>query len=113
MPALITIEEADGHLRLDLANDGASPVNYDDDRLPDLLLKMGLATGIVVDYLKAADHGWTADDVPDPIKAAILLVLGALYDDSAKAEMLTGLANGDLRNPVVALLYRRRDPAIA
>lgn len=113
MTALITVEEANGALRLDLSNDGSSPVTYDDDRLPDLLLKMDLATGIIVDYIKKPDHGWDTATVPAPVKTAILLALESLFDDSAKAEMLSGLANGDLKNPIVALLCRQRDPAIA
>jgi len=40
-------------------------------------------------------------------------VIKSLYDDSAKAAMLAGLAGGDLANPVVGLLYRLRDPTLA
>lgn len=102
MVALVSLAEAKKHLRVE---------HQDDDA--DIYMKAEQATEIVVDYLKKPDHGWTHADVPFRVNAAILLVLTALYDDRDKAEMLRGLADGDRGNPVVGLLYRMRDPAIA
>ncbi len=116
MSALITVEQANDHLRLDLETDGSSPPAFDDIRLPDLQLKMDQATDIVLDYLKVGQDSpplWDTETVPGRISAAILLVLQSLYDDSAAGAMLSGLAGGDLKNPVVCLLYRSRDPALA
>ena len=72
MTDLVSVDEANGHLRLDLETDGGSPVAYTDERLPDLQLKITLASGIVVDYLKTADTGWDAETVPAPVKVAVL-----------------------------------------
>ena len=124
MATLITVAQADAHLRLDLENDGASPPTYTDERLPDLELKMDQAEAIVLDYLKVdADvlDGsppnysvgspilWTARDVK-VIGSAILLVLSALYDDEIERTL------GDYMKAdgvISLLLMRLRDPAIA
>lgn len=112
MAALVTIEQVDLGLRLDLVKSGTPPV-YDDPRLPDIHLKMAQATDIVVDYIKKPDHEWTVQTVPGQVSAAILLVIASLFDDFRAAEMLAGLSGGDLKNPVVALLHRMRDPSLA
>lgn len=114
--SLITVAQANAHLRLDLQSDGNSPPAFDDPRLPELQDKMEQATDTVLDYLKvdqASPPKWDEDSVPPRVRAAILIVLKSLYDDRDAGEMLAALANGDLRNPVVALLYRLRDPAMA
>jgi hypothetical protein len=114
--SLITVAQANDHLRLDLENDGSSPPNFDDPRVPELQLKMDEATDAVLDYLKVGQDSpplWDDETVPPRVRAAILLVLTSLYDDRAAGEMLAGLSGGDLKNPVVALLYRLRDPAMA
>lgn len=108
---LVTVEQVDLALQLDLETAG-SPIEFTDIRLPDILLKIEQATDIVIDYLKVPDHAWTAENVPGQVSAAILLVIGALLDDD-KAELITGLSGGDLKNPVVALLHRSRDPSMA
>lgn len=117
MTALITIQQANDHLRLDLEGDGSSPESFDSDiRTAEVKLKMEQATDVVLDYLKVGQDSpplWDEDTVPPRVRAAILLVLTSLYDDKAAGEMLTGLAGNDLANPVVALLYRLRDPALA
>lgn len=110
---LITEEEAIGHLRLDLVTDGNSPATIIDEDYPTLQMKMEQAEDIVLDYLKTSleSGGWDEVTVPPRIKAAILLVLSALWDDrEGKGD------NGDyLRDdgPVAQLLRRSRDPAIA
>jgi hypothetical protein len=113
--SLITIEQANDHLRLDLESDGNSPEDFSgDERTPEVLRKMDEATDAVLDYLKKQpDPPWTVDTVPPRVRAATLIVLTALYDDKAAGEMLKALAGGELNNPAVALLYRLRDPAIA
>lgn len=115
MVALVTVEQVDNALRLNLANDLGDPSGDDADtsRLDDITLKITQATDIVLDYLKKGDDEWTVDTVPGRVSAAIILVIGSLYDDGAKAELLQGLAGGDLANPVVAILYRLRDPTLA
>jgi len=115
MTPLVTIEQVDLALRLDLQKTtaGTPPVTtYTDERKPDIEWKMAQATEIVIDYLKAPDHEWTVSDVPGPVSAAIILVIRALLDGE-EAELLSGLAKGDTATPVVALLMRLRDPALA
>jgi hypothetical protein len=116
MAVLITVAQADAHLRLDLEDD--------DDRLPDLELKMLQAESIVMDYLKAdADvlEGsppaystssppiWTDRDVA-VIQAAILLVLSAIYDDEIERTLGDYLAPDGV---IARLLARLRDPTLA
>jgi hypothetical protein len=95
MPDLVTIAQANAHLRLDLAHDGGSPLQFTDDRVPDLELKIEQAQSIVIDYLGApadvldgsppayatsSPPLWSARDIK-VIQSAILLVLSALFDD--------------------------------
>lgn len=102
MVALVTLEQVKSSLRVDFI-----------DSDTDLALKIEQATDAVVDYIKKPDHGWTVETVPGRVSAAIILVVKSLFDDSEKAELLSALAGGELKNPVVSLLYRLRDPALA
>lgn len=116
--SLVTVEQVNNALHLDLDAEIAADESDDDAdtaRLDDVELKIAQATDAVLDYLKIEEEyvTWTTDTVPGRVSAAIILIVKSLYDDSGKAEMLSGLANGDLTNPVVALLYRLRDPALA
>lgn len=93
MAALVTLAEAKSHLRV---------LNSDQDT--DIGMKAEAASDIVTDYIKRPDHEWTDADAPALIKAAILLVLGDLFNDREGA----GLSEG-----VKAILHRYRDPALA
>lgn len=112
MAALVTIEQVDMALRLDLVKTG-SPETYVDERIPDVEMKIEEATDIALNYIKKPLDHWTMGDVPKGVQAAILLIITSLFDDFQQAEMLKGLSGGDLNNPIVALLYRHRDPALA
>lgn len=115
MTPLVTIEQVDLALKLDLQKTtaGTPPVTtYTDERKPDIEWKMAQATEIVIDYLKKPDHEWTTSDVPGQVSAAIILVIRALLDGE-EADLLSALANSDPSSPVVALLMRLRDPALA
>lgn len=109
--ALITVEQAEAHLRLDLARSGGSPDAITDERLPDLEMKIDAASAIVLDYLKYGDSPeWTPHTVPKHIAAAALLVLSALWEDRE------GTGIGDYLKPdgaIANLLRRSRDPALA
>jgi hypothetical protein len=99
MAALVTLEEARRHLRL-------TPSNMEDaDVAADVAGKAEAATDIVIDYIKKPAHGWTHDTAPWRAKAAILLVLGALFDDREGGDPLS--------EAVKSLLHRLRDPALA
>lgn len=115
MGALVTVEQVNNALRLNLELDAGDPSAGDGDtsRLDDIELKIVQAEAIVVDYIKRPDHGWTVETVPGQVSAAVMLVIKSLYDDSGAVELLKGLASGDLANPIVGLLYRLRDPALA
>ena len=124
MATLVTIAQADAHLRLDLENDGASPPTYTDDRLPDLELKIDAAEAIVLDYLKAEDDvldgsppGYAIGSPPlwvdrdlKVIRSAILLILSALWDDAPERTVADYMKQG---GTVDLLLARLRDPAMA
>lgn len=118
-PTLVTVAQVNRALRLDLEGDLGDNPSADDgdtDRLEDIEAKIDEATDIVLDYLKmdAAYVEWTADTVPGRVGAAIIMVVDCLLDDTPeKQQMLAGLSGGDRNNPIVALLYRLRDPAMA
>lgn len=103
--ALVTLQQVNLALRLDLV-DG-------DERVPDIELKIKQAEDAVIGYLNKPDHGWDETTVPGSVSAAVMLVIKSLLDKAGSAEMLSGLGTGDPKNPVVALLYRLRTPAIA
>jgi hypothetical protein len=96
---LVTLTQAKDHLR-------ASGFTDDDSMI---LLKAEEASDIIVDFIKKPNHGWTDRTVPGHVRAAVLLVLGNLYgqrgDDPDGANPLT--------DPVMALVWRDRDPAMA
>lgn len=112
MADLVTVDQVNDALRLDLVKTTGSPIEYDDWRLPDVQEKISQASDAVLDYLKTPDSTWTPETAPPRVRAAVILLIGSLLDDT-KADLLTGLAGGDLKNPVVALLYRSRDPSLA
>lgn len=115
---LITEEEAIGHLRIDLVTDGNSPATIIDSDYPVLQAKMAQAEDIILDYLKIPlasgggwGHGWDDTTVPPRIKASILLVLSALWDDrEGKGDQGDYLKDD---GPIAQLLRRSRDPALA
>lgn len=99
MAALVTEDEARRHLRL-------TESNMDDaDMAADVVMKTEAATEIVIDYIKRPDHEWTDADAPFLIKAAIMLVLGALFDNREGGDPIS--------EAVKSLLHRYRDPALA
>lgn len=109
---LITVEQACGHLHVDLLTDGASPPAIIDERYPDLLLKMAAAEAFVLSYVKDVPTNWTLEGVPEEARAAILLTLGELWDPTrANTGMIAGGIVDD--SPVANLLRRLRDPAYA
>lgn len=115
MVALVTVEQVNNALRLDLDLGDPPAGDGDADRIADIESKIEQATDIVLDYLKMApDDVWTIETVPPRVSAAIIIVVRCLLDDSEDSlAMLSGLSGADLSNPIVALLYRLRDPAIA
>jgi hypothetical protein len=98
MTSLVTTDEARRHLRLTESN------MEDEDIAADVADKMVQATGIVVDFLKQPEHEWTAETVPATIKAAILIVLGRIYEDREDASIPENVKD---------MLWRNRDPALA
>lgn len=116
MTALVTVAQVDAALRLNLEADLGDPSGDggDDARLQDIELKILQASDIVLDYVTHPDKGtWTAETAPGRVTAAVILVVKCLFDDAGEARLLAGLSGGDLNNPLVALLYRLRDPVLA
>lgn len=112
MPAAyITDEEAIGHLRISLVTDGNSPETIIDSDYPLLQMKIIQAEDIVIGYLKHIDTGWDEENIPPRIKAAMLMVLSALWDDREGQEDAGDYLKED--GPVARLLRRDRDPALA
>lgn len=112
--ALVTVAQVNQALRLGL-NLEAGPGN---ERYDDVVMKLNQAEDICLDYITVPEKaGWTAENVPGRVQAAIILTVRALLDDSEdSAAWLSGIGNGmtnDVRNPITALLRRLRDPAVA
>lgn len=113
---LITIDEANDQLRLDLESDGSSPPDYSDDiRFPEVERMMAAATGAVEDYIASyiirAAPAWNAETVPSPIKHATLMVLAWFWEHRGDEEKVN--SEGYLSFTVKALLHRYRDPVCA
>jgi hypothetical protein len=111
MPALVTLEDVKSALRID---------TEDDDFI--LTAYVAAASAAVIGYLKEQadaildlDSGGdltSGSDVPADIQVATIMLVGHFYrepdGDTEKA-----FEYGYLPKPVVSLLYRYRDPAIA
>jgi len=98
--ALVTLATAKAHLRITGTTDDA-----------DVQLKLDQAEAIILDYLaERADPLWVSPEtVPKEVVAAILLMLGRLYEHRGDLEE----ADEDLWMAIERLLMRRRDSAIA
>lgn len=115
--ALITLSEANDHLRLNLEVVEASPLTFEDDRIPALELKIAAAEAAVLNYLKVAADDPDATSPPlwgtrdrDLVRSAVLLALSALWDDAPERTI------GDYMKPdgaICLLLARLRDPTLA
>lgn len=107
MVELVTVEQINIALRLSLADD--------DERLPDVELRLAQSQSAVLRYLKAqTDPDWTAETAPFEVSAAIILGVKSLMDEE-KSDMLARLSTGipGPDNPIGSLLYPLRDPALA
>jgi uncharacterized phage protein (predicted DNA packaging) len=112
MAALLTLDVAKQHLRVDHTDDDA-----------DITRKIDQASEIVLDYIKRSGPrptdaepeppDWDEATVPPGIAAAVGLMLEELYDDRAAGGASNEVAMGYLPVKVTAILHRYRDPAIA
>lgn len=89
----------------------------DEEDAPNVDLKIAQAQDIVLDYIQPKPNpAWTAETVPPRVTAAIILIIGYLYDDSPEAqEAIAGLSGeiGSKPSPLVGLLKRLRTPTLA
>lgn len=117
--ALVTVEQVNNALRLDLETDIGDPSSGagDTSRLDDIELKIKQAEGIVLAFVQPApDPAWTPETVPGGVSAAIIIAVRCLLDDTEESmAMLSGLSgtSPDPRNPIAALLWRHRTPSLA
>lgn len=119
--SLVTVEEVNNALRLDLGSEVGGDLSgdggEDTSRLDDIELKIAQAEAIVLGFVQPApDPAWTHENVPKEVSAAIILVVGYLYDNTdAGREALAALSgeNPNAYSPVKGLLWRRRTPSLA
>ena len=98
---LVSLEQAKGHLRI------TTPDGHPDDE--DIQLKLDQAEAIIRDYIKKADDpAWTAETAPPMIGAAILLMLGELYEHRGDLQE----NNADLWRSIDLMLAHYNTPAI-
>lgn len=84
---LVTLETAKAHLRvIGDAHDG------------DIELKIRAASRIVIDHLDLDPFPWTEENLPESVRAAVLLVLGALFENREGGDPL-GVAAVNLLTP--------------
>lgn len=87
-------------------------IDHDDDDTA-LQAYVDASSSAVIRYLKsAADPTWTEETAPATVRIAITIAVQALYEPEQR-DLLAGLGSGDPKNPLVALLYAMRDPALA
>ena len=87
-------------------------IDHSDD---DVVLQayIDASSSAVIRYLKSsADPAWTEETAPATVRIAITIAVQALYEPEQR-DLLAGLGSGDPKNPLVALLYAMRDPALA
>lgn len=108
---VVEIDEINAALRLDLQNDGGSPVVWTDERMPDVERTLADAEDIVRAFLKIDATAWPPDEVPDRFKRAIILAFKALFDD--ETDWISGLQVSPPSGPIAALLRFDRVPTLA
>lgn len=108
---VVSIEEINAALRLDLETDGGSPAAFTDARLPDVERTLADAEDIVRMYLKVEATDWPPDEVPDRFKRAIILTFKALFDD--EPDWISGLHATPAEGPIASLLRFDRVPTLA
>lgn len=117
MADLVTLEEVNNALRLDLQIIGDPSVDDPGEleRIADIEAKISQASDIVLDYVTHAEKDyWDETTAPDRAKAATIMVVRCLLDDTEESmAMLGGLRSGTADNPIVGLLYRLRDPVLS
>lgn len=101
MSALVTLEDLDFQLRLDLSR--ASNGSINDPLAPKYEAIADRATAIVLRHVKRSDEPWEIAETPDEVKAAILIVARNLWDEHDEP----------LSPAVVRLLTPFRDPTLA
>jgi len=115
--ALVTLKQVNDALRLDLQ--GTAPDYEDDERTPDVELKIQQAEDIVLDFIQPKpETPWTESTVPGRVTGAIIMAVKCLLDDTEESmAMLSGLAGtagaDNPKNPIAALLWRLRKPSLA
>ncbi len=79
--------------------------------------KLDQAEDIVLDYIGLSTPEWDETNVPPRVQAAILYVLGDLWehrgDDDTQQAFFNRIADGELHPRITALLYRMKDFPIA
>ncbi|MCW5722142.1 MAG: hypothetical protein KIS86_13460 [Devosia sp.] len=119
--SLVTVEEINNALRLDLEadiGDGSGGDGGDTSRLDDIEMKLRQAEAIVLGFIQPLpETSWTHETVPGEVSAAIIIAVRCLLDDTdeslAMLSGLSGVTGFDARNPIVGLLMRRRTPSLA
>ena len=115
---LVTVDEVNAALRL-FDGTGDSPDVPPDDLEVWIELLITAASRAILAYLKSGAEDFSdtgglpiPEEVPENVKAATIMLVGYIYrepdGDEAKA-----FSQGNLPWPVTALVYQRRDPALA
>lgn len=108
---VVSIDEVNAALRLDLQNDGGSPVDWTDERMLDVERTLADAEDIVRMFLKVEATDWPPDEVPDRYKRAIILAFKALFDD--EPDWISALQDSPPSGPIASLLRFDRVPTLA
>ncbi len=105
---LVSLTQAKEHLRI-FHSEEDGPIQD----------KLDAAEDAVMDYIGLANASptWDSENVPPSMQAAVLLVLGDLWehrgDDDQYQTVLNRVADGEFHPRVTALLHRKRAFVIA
>jgi hypothetical protein len=115
MAVLLTLQQACDHLRITLDMDG-SPAVVVDDRAADLQLKLDAAEAAVLDLVDTTEDALDGSPAlyTDPqllqMRAAVLMLLSAYYDDAPDRTATDYLRPGGM---IHQILMRIRKPVLA
>lgn len=108
---IVSLEEINETLKLDLETDGNSPPEFIDDRVDAVEACLEQADDIVREFLKVDADDWPPEDVPLRHKRAVIIAFEALFDDHQ--DWITGLQADPPSGPIAAILRLDRTPTLA
>lgn len=113
MTALLTLDQAKAHLRVE-TTDFDADISQNIEEASEICLTYIKRRGPFPTDAEPTPPDWTDADLPADIRAAVKIMLSMLFDDrNAGKSDNPSVAMGYMPPNVTALLHRHRDPALA